>query len=430
MEVLVKTNFWHKIPPSTIKGADQDANRGPDTVKEGGTRMPALQPMPLIVLPVATLASIGTHWQRRPPRGSATPAKIPSRYHQNGAAEKVRGAVYTPPRVAAALTRWAVRSRTDKVLDPSCGEGVFLSAARTRLADLGARKPVCLGVDVDAETAAQSEAICADFFQWVQEASKVDVVIGNPPFIRSHLFPEASRTLAFAEMIKMGLRPSRLMSTWAPFLALCCKMLNEQGRLAMVIPEELLTVGYAQELRSFLLTRFRRVIVCFPSEGIFSEVQQAIVLLLCDNEAGGRTGLLTMDYSSLEEGDCDPLSSAAAWKWNNKWTHLFLSSRERRRLNDWWPHLNWQPFNSYGRVEVGIVTGDNNYFILNQEQAHRFDKRHLVPIVTSAKDLRGIKFGAEDFKRVLAESRPAFLLNLRELNKEKLPAAERSYLEL
>src|SRR5216117_3092026 len=50
---------------------------------------------------------------------------IPNRYHQNGAAEKVLGAVYTPPRVAAALTRWAVRSPADKVLDPSCGEGVF-----------------------------------------------------------------------------------------------------------------------------------------------------------------------------------------------------------------------------------------------------------------------------------------------------------------
>ena len=48
------------------------------------------------------------------------------RYRKNGAREKVLGAVYTPPRVAAALTRWAVRTSSDAVLDPSCGEGVFL----------------------------------------------------------------------------------------------------------------------------------------------------------------------------------------------------------------------------------------------------------------------------------------------------------------
>ena len=53
------------------------------------------------------------------------------RYKKNGAPEKVLGAVYTPPRVAAALTRWAVRSGSDTVLDPSCGEGVFVSGANT-----------------------------------------------------------------------------------------------------------------------------------------------------------------------------------------------------------------------------------------------------------------------------------------------------------
>ncbi|MBI2889333.1 MAG: N-6 DNA methylase [Nitrospirae bacterium] len=362
-------------------------------------------------------------------QGGAVPSKIPGRYHRNGTEEKIRGAVYTPPRVAASLTRWAVRSRVDKVLDPSCGEGVFLSAARTRLADLGARKPECLGVDIDSEAAAQSGAICADFFRWIGIASKFDAIIGNPPFVRSHLFPEDSRALAFDEMAKMGLRGSRLMSTWAPFLALCCKTLGEQGRLAMVIPEELLAVGYAEGLRKYLLNRFRRVIVCFPAEGIFPEVQQAVILLLCDNDSSGKSGLLTMEYSSLEEGDFEAVNPAAPWEWNGKWTHLFLSPWDRRRVVEWWLQSDWQPFYSYGRVEVGIVTGDNSFFILNREEARRFDGKHLVPIVTSAKDLRGIKFGADDFKRVLRESRPAFLINLAE-SKGRLSASERSYLEL
>src|SRR6266446_8176456 len=107
----------------------------------------------------------------------------PTRYQLNRAVEKVRGAVYTPPRIASALTRWAVRSKDDRVLDPACGEGVFLSAARTRLGDLGARKPVCIGVDIDAETASASGAHCDDFFNWVRKAPKVDVILGNPPFI-------------------------------------------------------------------------------------------------------------------------------------------------------------------------------------------------------------------------------------------------------
>lgn len=351
------------------------------------------------------------------------------RYRKNGAREKVLGAVYTPPRVAAALTRWAVRSAADSVLDPSCGEGVFLSAARTRLADLGARKPVCIGVDIDPATAQQAGAICSDFFAWLNDAPKLDVILGNPPFIRSHLFPETSRALAFPAMERMGLRPSRLMSTWAPFLALSCAALTAQGRLAMVIPEELLAVGYAEELRRFLLRRFRRVIICFPDSNVFPDVQQAVVLLLCDNDESRPHGLLTMDYADLEEGNFDALEPAPVWEWNAKWSHLFLAPAAQRKLNAWWPQLGWEPISSYGRVEVGIVTGDNGFFILNANEAKRFSPRHVVPILASARDLRGIRFDTDDFNHVAAAGRPAYLLNLRE-PQQQLDAAERAYVRL
>jgi len=351
------------------------------------------------------------------------------RYRKNGAREKVLGAVYTPPRVAAALTRWAVRAGSDAVLDPSCGEGVFLSAARTRLADLGARNPQCAGVDIDPATAAQTGAICSDFFRWAATAPKQDAVIGNPPFIRSHLFTESSRALAFPAMERLGLRPSRLMSTWAPFLAICCGLLKPAGRLAMVIPEELLAVGYAKELREFLLRHFRRVVVCFPDANVFPEVQQAVVLLLCEGAAERPPGLFTISYADLEEGNHEATHAAPPWEWNSKWSHLFLSAAERRSLNEWRPAFGWLPFSAYGRVEVGIVTGDNDFFILRGPGAERFPQPHLTPIITSARDLRGIRFGADDFRQVVADNRPAYLLNLRQ-PRPALAPAERDYVEM
>ena len=351
------------------------------------------------------------------------------RYRKNGAPEKVLGAVYTPPRVASALTRWAIRSSSDTVLDPSCGEGVFLSAIRTRLSDLGARRPQCVGVDIDPETAAQTGAICSDFFAWASTAPKQDVIVGNPPFIRSHLFPESSRALAFAIMARMGFRPSRLMSTWSPFLAICCGLLKPTGRLAMVIPEELLAVGYAEELREFLIKHFRRVMVCFPDANIFPEVQQAVVLLLCDNTAGAQNGLFTIGYSDLEEGNYDETQAAPPWEWNHKWSHLFLSARERRCVNHWWSEIGWQPFSEYGRVEVGIVTGDNDFFILRSRDAGRFPEHNLVPIITSTRALKGIRFDTDDFRQVVAEDRPAYLLNLQQPRSLLAPSV-RDYLEI
>ena len=353
---------------------------------------------------------------------------MPTRYELNRAAEKTRGAVYTPPGIAAALARWAIRSSGDSVLDPACGEGVFLSAARARLGDLGSRRPVCTGVDIDAETALAAGAHCDDFFNWVRHAPKVDVVLGNPPFVRSHLFPETSRASAFSEMGKMGLRPSRLMSTWAPFLALSCRLLTPAGRLAMVIPEELLAVGYAAELRGFLLRHFRRVIVGLPEAGVFPEVQQAVVLLLCDQEPLGPQGLLGLGPKAVERGNFDAVELAAPWDWTSKWTHFFLPAKERALVSEWRRRMRWQPFNAYGRVEVGVVTGDNGFFLVDQQRAATLSERNLMPIIAGAKDLAGISFGGEDFRGVLAGNRPAFVLKANEPLSELSPAL-RAYLE-
>jgi adenine-specific DNA-methyltransferase len=341
-----------------------------------------------------------------------------SRYHQNGSAEKTLGAVYTPPRVAKALVRWAVRAPADRVLDPSCGDGVFLTAARARLADLGNPTPACLGVDVDPLAAATSGAICSDFFAWAQAAPLFgpslvfDAVVGNPPFIRSHLFPEDSRTLAFRQMREMGLHPSRLMSTWAPFVALSCRLLSDTGRLAMVVPEELLHVGYAEELRRYLLTRFRRVIVCLPDHDLFPSVQQSAVLLLGDNDPYGQSGLLTMTFAHLEEGPPHSADPAPIWDWSAKWTHLFLSPAERLSISDAFGQLKWHPFREYGRVEVGVITGANDFFIVSQAAAETLNADgYLTPIVTGARDLRGINLSEGDFDLLIEQERPAFLIN-------------------
>jgi adenine-specific DNA-methyltransferase len=50
---------------------------------------------------------------------------------------KARGAFFTPQEVADFLTGWAIRTSDDLVLEPSCGEAVFLLSAGRRLSCLG-----------------------------------------------------------------------------------------------------------------------------------------------------------------------------------------------------------------------------------------------------------------------------------------------------
>jgi len=351
-----------------------------------------------------------------------------NRYHQNGNAEKILGAVYTPPRVATALVRWAVRSPDDKVLDPACGEGVFLASARTHLANLGSKYPTCLGVDIDPQAASASLAICSDFFEWAKNCStRFDAIVGNPPFVRSHLFSETSRAIAFQQMEEMGLHPSRLMSTWAPFIALSCKLLAPNGRLAFVVPEEILHVGYAEKLRTFLLKRFRQVTVCLPEDQVFPSVQQSVILLLCENKTDEPAGLFTISFGRFEEGPSYATEPAPAWEWHNKWTHVFLSDWEREAVAEAFSILRWKPLKDYGRVEVGVVTGYNDFFVLPRSKAKQISPKYLTPIVASARDLKGIRLASSDFTELVEGERPAFLLHTTSPI-EKLPKRVRDYL--
>src|SRR5262249_24979074 len=102
-----------------------------------------------------------------------------------------------------------------------------------------------------------------DFFRSCRAAlargELVDVVLGNPPFIRYQSFTDQIRDPAFELMRSEGLHPSRLTNAWVPFLVASTMLLRPAGRLAMVIPAELLQVGYAAELRNYLSTHYRDI---------------------------------------------------------------------------------------------------------------------------------------------------------------------------
>jgi adenine-specific DNA methylase len=46
---------------------------------------------------------------------------------KNASSAKLRGGYYTPAPIASFLLRWGINDKTDRdILEPSCGDGVFL----------------------------------------------------------------------------------------------------------------------------------------------------------------------------------------------------------------------------------------------------------------------------------------------------------------
>ena len=159
---------------------------------------------------------------------------------------KARGAFFTPPKSARYVCEWAVRSPTDVVYEPSCGEADFLLAAGRRLAELEADNVDGGGNAAGAEmheasaraalaelhsAGMSAEIDVADFFDVELCDGSYDAVVGNPPYVRYQAFHGEARAKAQQAALRAGVRLSGLASSWAAFTVRSAQLTKPDGRL-------------------------------------------------------------------------------------------------------------------------------------------------------------------------------------------------------
>src|SRR5712692_3075128 len=352
--------------------------------------------------------------------------------------QKLRGGYYTPKPIADFLARWAIQTSDAEVLEPSCGDGLLLESAVETLIGLGAEetaiKNLVQGIELDPQEARKaSERLHAlnglqlaqidigDFFTYCQtylfEERCFDAVIGNPPFIRYQNFPENHRAMAFYLMQRAGLHPNRLTNAWVPFLVAATLVLNKTGRLAMVIPAELLQVNYAAELRHFLSRHYSYITLITFKKLVFDNIQQEVVLLLGERNGSEHTGIRTIELDGINELIAYEHTSFFGEKLKvmdhstEKWTMYFLEEEEIQLLRDLKAHPKLSIARDTIDVDVGIVTGLNEFFVLTEQQVEQYALRpYTQRIVGRSAHLPGIRFSDSDWMANVENQSPAFLL--------------------
>lgn len=340
---------------------------------------------------------------------------------------KLRGGYYTPDKISEFIAEWAIRKTSDSVLEPSCGDGSFLSAITTRYRELGATGEQIhnnvLGVELDSTEAAKSSqygttVVCNDFFTYYQDniegQTQFDVIVGNPPFIRYQHFTEEYRKIAFALMNKHGFHPNRLTNIWLPFLMLSCKALKPTGRVGMVIPAELFQVDYAAEARQFLSTFFDKLTLVTFKRLVFDDIQQEVVLLLgergCDKhgirvvELDDIADLIEQGQKCLENTELKALDHS-----RDKWVKYYLSNDELGLLK----RLNSDPriFDATDlfEVNVGLVSGENDFFVINHATVEEFNlQQSVIPIISRSEQLKGVQLTNDDYNDLIELGKRVF----------------------
>jgi len=350
---------------------------------------------------------------------------------------KQRGGFFTPYEIAEFTAGWALGGRSDaRILDPTSGEGVFLLAAAQHLRQAGANPSQLAdqlyGVDIHTgsldetcallrEQDAEATLIKSDFFaqatpaQLEAQVPWVDAVIGNPPFVRYHEHRGETRRRSLAAALAQGVRLSGLASSWAALLVHACAFLKPEGRVAMVLPAELLTVGYAEPIRRWLGERFAAVHLVLFDELQFAEAEEQVVVLVARGSGGCSALALhqVRDATELAGQHLFDSEPVALGRPEDKWTDLLLPLQRRslfRSITD----RAFSRLDAYGTPELGTVTGANAFFTLNEitRAEYNIGQGHLLrEVPPGARHIPGTRFTEGHWQQLRADGQRVWMLH-------------------
>lgn len=331
------------------------------------------------------------------------------------AARKARGAFFTPPEITRYLAQWAVRSADDRVFEPSAGDAAFLIAATHRLQELGVDAPELHGVEIDPASAAtarrrvgeaggRARLRTADFFD-IEPDPGFSVVLGNPPYIRYQDFHGTQRAQSRRTALKAGVTLSGLASSWAAFTVHAAMFLRPGGRMALVLPAELLSVNYAAAVRKFLFDSFASVELVMFDEQVFPGAEADVVLLLADGFGRGpschavihRADNARSLTSELVQRHWSPADPA------EKWVSGLIGDRPVELLQTLHDGGQFTSLEHWGDTTLGMVTGNNKFFALSTDRVRELGLRSadLLPLSPpGSAHLRGLTLSARQLEHL------------------------------
>jgi hypothetical protein len=340
------------------------------------------------------------------------------------------------------------------VLDPACGEGVFLEAARRRLSEAGGTPTSqVFGIEINRTVynrslipllthfdVSRQNIVLSDFFD-VSPSSlpQFEAVVGNPPFIRYQTFKGESREKALRIARTLGASLSELTSSWAPFILHATQFLAPNGRLAMVVPAEITHAAYARPVVQYLARRFGRISIASFKERLFPELNQDTFLLFAEGFGGQCKELRLKRFEDIRQAESQLRSVTNS---GAKINVRELQTTNGRLRNHFLPREIAALYRFLGvgskvchlgnlaKVGIGYVTGANQFFHLSVDEVERFEipKQFLRPSLLRGGIIKGLRISRDEWRELRSQDEKVYLLSLPRVHEHDLPKGLRKYL--
>jgi len=358
-----------------------------------------------------------------------------------------KGQFWTPDWIAEPMTEYVLAEKGGLVFDPAVGTGAFFRAAKVIAGEKGL--PVRLaGMEIDPTTLSQAQeyGLSKDDIASVEIADfvlqpprkKFHAIVANPPYIRHHrLAPEKKAQLKRLSIQTIGKSLDGRAGLHVYFLIRALSLLEENGRLAFIMPADICEGKFAHDLWAWLTANFAldAVTTFSPEASPFPNIDTNPLILFIRKAAPREKFLWAKCYrpatdlikrwvrSGLEvisEQDFVVIDRDLKEGLSTGFSREPISSHDAKYV-----------LGDFATVMRGIATGANDFFFITAEKARELGipDRYFVRAIGRTRDVTGHEITYETIEMLERKGRPTLLLSLKGDDIETFPESVKQYLQ-
>lgn len=358
-----------------------------------------------------------------------------------------KGQFWTPDWIAEAMVEYALAGKGGVLFDPAVGTGAFFRAAKVIAAEKGLAVSFA-GMEIDQVALLRAlehgldqndiASVRIGDFLLQPPQLKFPAIVANPPYIRHHrLDREKKAQLRQLAIQIVGKHLDGRAGLHVYFLIRALSLLQENGRLAFIMPADTCEGKFAPDLWAWITRNFAldAVIAFAPEATPFPNVDINPLIFFIRNAQPKAQFLWAKCYRPATDALKNWIRSGFE---NVSAQDLFVTVRDLKEGLA--TGLSREPFpgcdsryvlGDFVKVMRGIATGANDFFFMTAERARRLGipEEYFVKAIGRTRDVPDNEITDETIERLERQGRPTMLLTLSGDDWEAFPDPVRRYLQ-
>lgn len=342
--------------------------------------------------------------------------------YSNTGKTKENGVVYTPKEMADYVATEMLKYRRTEfedrisILDPAVGRGELLIAMINAVADQ--ELPIhAVGYETDEDVAKNTEALMkelypsaeieiriGDFLEAVEHGTveKYDLVIANPPYIRTQIMGSER-----AQMIAEKMQLTGRVDIYYAFLLYTKHVLKEDGVSGYITSNKFMTIKSGNSVRNYMIQNYKiHQITDLGDTKLFtaSVLPCTIIFSIGHTKDKEKVGFTSVYQEFSEVSNVPKISnlfdaiyqegtymvpdgrvyryqqgSMQSVELDNTWA---IASEENKHWIEQVQSRTWMTLADIGKIRVGIKTTADNVFIGDDWSGEKSELELLQPLIT------------------------------------------------